>query len=159
KWLCAPFGTGLLYVRKEKIAHLYPLFAGEEPESADIRKFENLGTRSFPIEQAIGQAIDFHYLIGAERKHQRLHWLKNYWVEQAQERFPTMRLYTPLKPAFGCALAMVGFDGHDSGELGRKLEQQHKIHVVPIKWRSLDGLRITPNVYTTRKDLDRLIRA
>lgn len=159
KWLSAPFGTGLLYVRKDKIAQLYPLFAGEEPESDNIRKFENLGTRSFPIEQAIGQAIDFHYLIGTERKHERLQWLKNYWVEVAQARFPNMRLYTSLKPEFACALALAGWEGHDSEELGRKLEQKHKIHVVPIKWRDLDGLRITPNVYTTRRDLDRLLTA
>ena len=53
KWMCAPFGSGMLYVRKEKIARLYPLFAAPEPGSDDIRKFEALGTRSFAIEQAI----------------------------------------------------------------------------------------------------------
>jgi selenocysteine lyase/cysteine desulfurase len=68
KWLCAPFGSGMLYVRKGKIKNLYPLFAAPEVESDDIRKFEHLGTRSFAIEQAIAHAIEFHHLIGSERK-------------------------------------------------------------------------------------------
>ena len=68
KWLCAPFGSGLLYVKKEKIANLYPLFAAPEPESDNIRKFENLGTRSFAIEQAIGHAVNFfHFEVGQDQ--------------------------------------------------------------------------------------------
>lgn len=82
KWLCAPFGTGMLYVKKENIGGLWPLFPNDKPQSTDIRKFETLGTRSFAPEQAIGQAIDFHNAIGSQRKAQRLHFLKNYWCEK-----------------------------------------------------------------------------
>jgi len=64
KWLYAPIGTGLLYVKKEKIKSIYPLFAtSDNPLKDDIRKFENLGTRPFFIEQAIGKAIEFHEMI------------------------------------------------------------------------------------------------
>ena len=56
KWLCAPFGSGMLYVKQEKIAKLYPLYAAPEKDADNIRKFEHLGTRSFATEQAIGQA-------------------------------------------------------------------------------------------------------
>src|SRR5436190_20974005 len=77
KWLCAPFGTGMLYVKKENIAALYPIFPNDKPQSPDIRKFETLGTRSFAPEQAIGQAIEFHHAIGSRRKEERLRFLKN----------------------------------------------------------------------------------
>src|SRR6201999_497455 len=57
KWLTAGIGTGMLYVKQDKIAGLYPLFSAPDPKIADIRKFEHLGTRPFYIEQAIGKAI------------------------------------------------------------------------------------------------------
>ena len=66
KWLYAPIGSGLLYVKKEKIKMIYPMFAtSENPLKDDIRKFENLGTRPMFIEQAIGKAIEFHDMIGS----------------------------------------------------------------------------------------------
>ncbi len=77
KWLCAPFGTGMLYVKKENIGSLWPLFPNDKPTDSNIRKFETLGTRSFAPEQAIGQAIDFHHAIGSKRKEERLRYLKN----------------------------------------------------------------------------------
>lgn len=158
KWLCAPFGSGLLYVRKEKIKNLYPLLAAGDPESEDIRKFENLGTRSFAIEQGIGQAIDFHQMIGAQRKENRLRYLKNYWAEQVLE-LPGVSLGTSLKPGFSCAIGLLQIEGKTPEEVGRYLFADYKIHTVPIVWENIKGLRITPNVYTTTKDLDVLVTA
>jgi len=156
KWLCAPFGSGLLYVKKDKIKNLYPLFAAPDPESNDIRKFEHLGTRSFAIEQAIGQAVDFHHMIGAERKAKRLHFLKNYWAEKVQ-KLPGVKVKTSLHPGFGCAIALLAIDGKTPQEIGRHLFNKYKVHTVPIVWENISGVRITPNVYTTTRDLDVLV--
>lgn len=158
KWLCAPFGSGLLYVRKEKIRNLYPLFGSPDPESEDIRKFEHLGTRSFAIEQAIGQAIDFHHMIGSELKQTRLQYLKNYWAERANA-LPGLKVETSLHPEFGCAIALLAHQSKDPSEIGSYLFNNHKIHTTTIKWENINGVRITPNVYTTTRDLDRLVRA
>jgi selenocysteine lyase/cysteine desulfurase len=158
KWLSAPFGSGMLYVRKEKIAKLYPLMAAPKPEEDDIRKFEHLGTRSLAIEQAIGQAVDFHNMIGSERKFARLHYLKNYWAEAALQR-EGVQIGTSLKPEFGGAIAILSIEGVDPHALGRYLFSKHKIHTTTIVWENIKGVRITPNVYTVRKDLDRLIDA
>ncbi|HHH50422.1 MAG TPA: aminotransferase class V-fold PLP-dependent enzyme [Saprospiraceae bacterium] len=157
KWLCAPFGSGMLYVKKEKIKNLYPMFAGEKPESDNIRKFESLGTRSFAIEQAIGQAVDFHQMIGSERKQKRLHALKNYWMEKVKD-LPKVKLLTSLHPEFGGAIGMLAIEGKTPAELDRFLYRKHRIHTVSINWENIHGLRITPNVYTLKKDLDRLVR-
>lgn len=158
KWLCAPFGSGLLYVRKEKIANLYPLFGAGDPESADIRKFESLGTRSFAIEQAIGQAIDFHLMIGQELKAKRLHFLKNYWAEKAQ-KYPGISVKTSLDSRFGGAIALLVVDGKKPAEVQEFLFREYKIHTVSIEWENIKGVRITPNVYTTTNDLDVLVSA
>jgi selenocysteine lyase/cysteine desulfurase len=158
KWLCAPFGSGMLYVQKDKIKNLYPLFAGNDPESDNIRKFESLGTRSFAIEQAIGQAINFHHMIGMERKTKRLHYLKNYWAERVME-MPGVDVRTSLKPEWACAIALLHVDGKTPGEVTNYLFKKHKIHTVGINWENIHGVRITPNVYTTTRDLDRLVHA
>jgi len=158
KWLAACIGSGMLYVRKDKIAPVYPHFSAPDPTIGDIRKFEHLGTRPFFIEQAIGKAIGFYDMIGAARKEQRLFYLKNYWMTAVKD-IPTVRLHTSLKPGFGCAIGMVSVDGKKPGELDNFLFSEYKIHTVGIDWENIHGVRITPNVYTTTRDLDRLIAA
>ncbi|HAE12728.1 MAG TPA: aminotransferase, partial [Bacteroidetes bacterium] len=98
KWMSAPIGSGMLWIKKDKISKIWPLMPGDQPQSEDIRKFENLGTRSFPIEQAIGQAVDFHMMIGPERKEARLRYLKDYWTSKVKD-LPGVFLNTSLLPA------------------------------------------------------------
>jgi selenocysteine lyase/cysteine desulfurase len=157
KWLCAPFGSGLLYVKKEKIKHLYPLLAGDSPESEDIRKYEDLGTRSFAIEQAIGHALNFHQMIGAERKQKRLQFLKNYWAEKAAQ-IPGVSIGTSLDPAFACAIGLLKVEGKTPNDISAFLFEKYKIHSVAINWENIHGVRVTPNVYTRLQDLDLLLR-
>jgi selenocysteine lyase/cysteine desulfurase len=157
KWLYAPIGSGLLYVRKEKIKNLYPLFATEQPLKDDIRKFEQLGTRPFFIEQAIGKAVEFHEMIGADRKAMRLHHLKNYWMEQVKA-IPKVKLHTSLSPQWSGAIGLVSVEGKKPGELDSYLFSHHKIHTTSIEWENIKGVRITPNVYTTKKNLDTLVQ-
>ena len=156
KWLASCIGTGFLYVKKEKIKKLYPLFAAPDPSSEDIRKFENLGTRPFFIEQATGKAIDFHEMIGIQRKEKRLFFLKNYWMEKVKNN-PDVSLSTSMQPGFGCAIGMVSVKGKKAVDLENFLFDKFKIHSVAIDWENLHGVRITPNVYTSTKDLDGLV--
>ena len=159
KWLYAPIGSGMLYVKKEKIKNIYPLFAtSESPLKDDIRKFENLGTRPFFIEQAIGKAVEFHDMIGIERKQKRLHYLKNYWMDKVKN-VPKVKLNTSLDPRWGCAIGNVAIEGKKPGELDAFLFEKYKIHTVGIVWENINGVRITPNVYTTIKNLDLLVEA
>lgn len=157
KWLYAPIGSGLLYVKKDKIKTIYPLFAtSDDPLKDDIRKFENLGTRPFFIEQAIGKAIEFHEMIGIERKQERLHYLKNYWMEKVKN-VPKVKLNTSLDKKWGCAIGNVLVEGKKPGELDSFLFNNYKIHCVGIVWENINGVRITPNVYTTIQNLDVLV--
>jgi len=157
KWLYAPIGSGMMYVKKEKIKDIYPLFAtSDDPLKDDIRKFENLGTRPFFIEQAIGKALEFHEMIGSERKEKRLHYLKNYWMEKVKN-VPKVKFNTSLNPKWGCAIGNVAIEGKKPGELDSFLFDKYKIHTVAIEWENIKGVRITPNVYTTIANLDLLV--
>jgi selenocysteine lyase/cysteine desulfurase len=156
KWLTACIGSGMLYIKKEKIKDLYPLFANGDPKSEDVKKFESLGTRPFFIEQATGKAVEFYDMIGAQRKEQRLLYLKNYWMEKVKN-IPKVKLGTSMKPGFGCAIGMVSVEGKKPSELENFLFEKYRIHTVSIEWENIKGVRVTPNVYTSLKNLDLLV--
>ena len=158
KFLSAPIGSGMLWIKKDKIEKIWPLLCNDKPNSNDIRKFETLGTRSFPIEQAIGEAINFHNGIGSLRKQQRIHYLKNYWAEKARQ-MPKVTIHTSLKPAYGCAICGVSVKGLTPAELGSKLFDKYKIHTTGIVWENISCVRVTPHVYTSIKDVDKLVKA
>ena len=157
KWLCSTIGTGFMYIKKEKIKSIYPLFGADDPKKDDIRKFEVLGTRPFFIEQATNKAIDFHQMIGAERKEARLFYLKQYWISQVKD-LPGVTINTPLKRGFSCAIGNMAIEGKKAADLDNFLMDKYKIHTVPIDWEGVKGLRITPNVYTTLDDLNKLVK-
>jgi selenocysteine lyase/cysteine desulfurase len=157
KWLCAPFGSGLLYIKKDKIKNIWALLSAVDPDGTDIKKFENLGTRSFASEMAIGTAIDFHTVIGAKRKEARLRFLKDYWTSKAV-KLPGAKIATSLKPQYSCALANIGFDNWQAQQLEAKLFEKHKIHSVSIVHEKVNGIRLTPNVYTSVRELDVLVK-
>lgn len=157
KWLCAPFGNGMLWIRRNKIANVWALLSNDKPDGDNIRKFESLGTRSFPAEMATGYSLDLHNLIGTARKQQRLHHLKNYWMERVRD-VPGIRFYTSTDPRWGCAIGVFGIEGLSGNDISEALFQDHKIHTVAIVWQNLDGVRVTPNVYTMESDLDRLVQ-
>lgn len=158
KFLCAPFGSGMMWIKKEKIPGVWPLLSNDKPDSDNIRKFETLGTRSFPIEMAIGYSLDLHNFIGSARKQQRLHFLKNYWMEQVRDQ-PGIRFFTSPKPEWSCAIGNFGFDGKKAGDIAVELYNKWKIHTVSIEWEKINGVRVTPNVYTTTEELDKLVMA
>jgi selenocysteine lyase/cysteine desulfurase len=156
KWLCAPIGTGMTWIKKDKIGNIWPLLSAEKPLEGNIRKFENLGTRSFPIEMAIGYSLDLHLMIGTARKQKRLHYLKNYWMDQVAD-LPNVRLHTSRKEAFGCAIGTFSIKDKKAAETHEILFRDWKIHTVGIDWEKINAVRVTPNVYTTTAELDKLV--
>ena len=162
KWLTAPHGTGLLYVRRDKIKGLWPLMASEEKQDDDIRKFEEIGTHPMANFLAIAEALTFHQSIGDANKEARLRYLRDYWANRLLKFSGgrgRVRLHTSLKRDYSCCIATVQVDGIDSKDLARWLEDEHGILTVYIKHDEFKGLRITPNVYTTLEELDRFCDA
>ncbi len=158
KWLFAPHGTGLLYVRREKIPEVWPLMAAPERMSSDIRKFEEIGTHPAANYLAIGEALTFHQGIGGARKEARLVFLRNYWAEPLLKH-DRVRLHTSLKPGFACGIANVQIEGVAPNDLVTHLWNRHRIMVVAINHPEFQGIRVSPSVYTTRSELDRFVTA
>ncbi len=154
KWIFAPKGTGLLYVKKDKIGKLWPLMASEDKQKNDIRKYEEIGTHSAAMRLAIGEAILFHNAIGGKRKEDRLRYLSRYWMNNLRS-VPKVGFNTSFDPKQSCAIANFKIDGIDPAALGSHLMSKHKIFTTPIVHEEFTGVRITPNVYTTLWELDR----
>ena len=158
KWLFAPHGTGLLYVRKDEIPNIWPLMAAPDSRSGDIRKYEEIGTHPAANYLAIGEALTFHQGIGAERKAARLIHLRDYWANRLLEN-DRVSLNTSQKPGFACGIGNVHVDGLDTAALSNWLWSEHRIINVPIGHEECTGLRISPSVYTTLEELDRFSEA
>jgi isopenicillin-N epimerase len=154
KWLYAPKGTGMLYVKRDKIEKIWPLMAAEAKQANDIRKFEEIGTHSAAPKLAIGEALLFHNGIGGKRKEARLRYLSRYWMNKLKD-VPKIRFNTSFDPNQSCAIANVHIDGTDPTAVTKYLFDRHKIFTVPILHDEFQGIRITPNLYTTLAELDR----
>src|SRR5688572_11981170 len=154
KWIYAPKGTGMLYVRREKIPKIWALMAAEDKDKNDIRKFEEIGTHSAAMRLAIGEAVLFHNAIGGKRKEERLRYLSRYWMNRLKA-VPKLSFNTSFDPKQSCAIANFKIDGIAPNELGSYLMSKHKIFTTPIVHEEFSGIRITPNVYTTLWELDR----
>src|SRR5213594_2518395 len=103
-WLLAPHGTGFLYVRKQKIAGIWPMMAAPPEMNDDIRKFEEIGTHPAANHNAIAEALTFHQGIGAERKAARLRYLRDRWAKRL-EQVSGVKILTPYDPKQACGLA------------------------------------------------------
>lgn len=154
KWLYAPKGTGMLYVRKEKIPRVWALMASEDKNKNDIRKYEEIGTHSAAMRLAIGEAILFHNAIGGKRKEARLRFLSRYWMNKLKS-LPKVGFNTSFDDAQSCAIGNFKIEGIDPVQIGGYLMSKHKIFTTPIVHDEFSGIRITPNVYTTLWELDR----
>jgi len=154
KWLCAPHGTGLLYVKKDKIKDIWPMMAAPESMKNNIRKFEEIGTHPAAPFLAIAEAVTFHQGIGAKRKEARFRYLRDRWAKRLLQ-YDRVKMHTSFKPEFACGVSNVQIEGIDPGKLVSYLWDKHRIIVVSIKHSEFQGIRVTPNVYTTLDEIDR----
>tara|TARA_R110002096_G_scaffold141737_1_gene296690 strand:+ start:1499 stop:2764 length:1266 start_codon:yes stop_codon:yes gene_type:complete len=157
KWLGCPLGAGILYVRKQRVKELWPMYGDHHAEDS-IDKLNHTGTHPVHTDLAILDAIRLHREIGAERKEKRLRWLQKYWTDQAR-KLPKVLLNTPTDPARTCAIANVGIEGLRPHELAKKLLDEHRIFTVAINAAGVHGVRVTPHLYTTTEELDAFVQA
>lgn len=158
KWLSVPLGSGLLYVKKEKIPQIRPLLAGAVTDKTDIRRLNHTGTHAVATDLALGNALDYYYALGPERKEARLRYLQQYWTNQVRD-MPHVVLNTPADPQRACGIANAGIKGMKPADMAGALLKKYRIWTVAIDGAGVQGCRISPNVYTTTKELDVLVRA
>jgi len=158
KWLCCPMGAGILYVQKDKIPKVWPLFGDTNFPEDDIRKFGHIGIHPVSTNLTIANAIRFHKMIGPARKEARLKYLKAYWTEKVKD-LPGLTVLTPWEMERSSALALIAIEGMTPDELVQKLYDDYRIFTVSRKNPAVTGVRITPHLFTRVEELDKLIGA
>lgn len=158
KWMGAPVGTGLLYIKKEKIKKVWPLFGDYGHDEDDIRKFERIGTYPAAIYISIANALKFHQSIGTKFKEERLRYLKDYWVQKVVG-FSKLKFHTPLDEKQSCAITLFSIEGKSEFEIANYLFDKHKIFTVAYDRGGFNGVRVTPHLYNTISDMDKLVKA
>jgi selenocysteine lyase/cysteine desulfurase len=158
KWLGTPLGAGILYVRRDRVAGLWPVFADLSMADTDIRKLNHTGTHPVHTDLAITEAIDFHDAIGIARKEARLRYLKEYWTSRVRG-VTNVVLNTPSDPRRSGAIANVGVRDVPPATLARTLLDAHRVWTVAIDTANVHGVRITPSVYTSTAELDVFVNA
>jgi isopenicillin-N epimerase len=153
KWLLAPVGTGFLYVRRENIATTWPLTPAAASKSKDIRKFEEVGTHPAANHNAIAEALAFHQSIGVERKAARLRYLSDRWIARVEKQ-PRVKILSSRLPNQAWGLANVSLEGVDVSKAYDFLWTKYRIITAAIKRSDYQGLRVTPNIYTTLEEVD-----
>ena len=158
KWLSAPIGTGMLYVRQDRIENHWALMAAPESMDKNIRKFEEIGTHPAAIHNATLQALEFHDQIGAERKFARMRYLKNRWAERLS-KVPGAKMLVSLEPNQSGAFGTIHFDTIEPAKLCDALLEKYNILVVPITGPGFNGIRVSGNVYTSAEEVDQFCTA
>jgi isopenicillin-N epimerase len=153
KWTYAPVGTGFLYVRKSRIASTWPLMAADQRQSDDIRKFEEIGTHPAANHNAISEALVFNENIGIDRKAERLRYLRDRWAHRLAQN-PKCKTLHSEDPAQSCGIGFLSFNGVDAGKMRETLLAKYAIVTAYVPHEEYTGLRITPNVYTTVREID-----
>src|SRR5262249_23251901 len=165
KWLLAPHGTGFLYVRREKIGGTWPLQAAADRQNDDIRKFEQIGTAQMAPKAAIAEALAFHKAIGGDRKAARLRYLTLRWANELKQQ-PRVEIYSSLHPGQTWGPAYGGIDGIEAAKIASHLWDKYRIIVAsmtrgpyPAQQFDFQGIRVTPNIYTTLDEIDTFVGA
>ncbi len=158
KFLSAPHGTGMLFVRRERIGDVWPLLAAPPELDQDIRKFEEIGTHAVGVRLAIAEALAFHAAIGPARKEARLRYLRDRWARRV-EKIERVKLHTSLAPGRSSGVALVEIEGTPATKLQEHLWAAHKIYTVAIVHKRFAGIRVSPHVCTTLPEVDRFAEA
>ena len=158
KWLSVPLGTGILYVRKDKISKIWPLLADGEKDLSNINRLNHTGTLPVHTDLAIEDAIEYHHMVGADRKEKRMRFLQHYWTSKVRN-IPKINVNTPADEKRVCGIANVGIEGIAPGDLATRLLKEHNVFTVAIDYANVHGCRISPNIYTTTDELDHFVSA
>jgi selenocysteine lyase/cysteine desulfurase len=158
KWLSVPLGAGILFVKKEHVKNIWPLFGDNEKDANKIKRINHTGTHPVHTDITIPDSIAYYQMIGPAKKEARLRYLQQYWTSKVKD-IPNIVLNTPTTPDRSCAISNVGIKNMKPAILAERLMKEHKIFTVAIDYAKVQGCRITPNLYTTTRELDVFVAA
>jgi selenocysteine lyase/cysteine desulfurase len=167
KWLLGPKGTGVLYINKERLKELAPVYAGAYTDSeynleTQTLKYrlsaqrEEYGTRNTPMVLGLSQAIDFMNDIGMENVARRGRELSLRFRSGVKE-LTNIDILTPENEQYSASILTFRIKGIDNLELNQKISRDHKVRLRGIYENDLNAIRISFSIFNTDQEVDYLI--
>jgi selenocysteine lyase/cysteine desulfurase len=159
KWFVGPKEAGILYVRRERIAHVWPSDVGVGWESAlqhGAQKFENLGQRDDAAVATMGVAAQFHNTIGPDRVEARVRQLAAGLKHGLADRIPGISFHTPRDPLRSAGVVVFAPPGADARQLFNALYSDHNIAGASMGG-DFTGVRLSPHIYNTMAEVERVV--
>ena len=159
KWLGAPTGVGLFYVRKEAQNKLWPTIASSGwDRHENARKYETLGQRADALAVALGEAIDFQNAIGRERIERRIKTLAGY-LKRELKKIPGVKLHTSQDPYLSGGLTALSVEGVEPEKIVNYMREKYNIVVRTIGNRRAGtyGVRVSTHIYVSFKHINMLL--
>ena len=163
KWLCAPLGSGFLYVAPRWQSTIEPPLLSwgrvspRQPETW-YDEFVWSGTRDSSPYFAVSAAIDFMQQVGLEAFRATTHELARY----ARARLVELTGREPIVPddsAWYGTMAHVPLPPGDRQSLQDALWRRHGIEVPIIDWNGGRYIRVSCHLYNTPRQIEQLIAA
>ena len=158
KWLSAPLGAGLLYIKEKHISKIWPLLAGHSNDFNGIKKLNHLGTNPVHVHLAINNALDYIDWVGIKRKEKRLKKLQNHWIQNLKN-VSNVEINTPLSFSKSFGIGNIGIKGMPPKIMAEQLLKKFNIFTVAIDYANVKGCRITPNIYNSIDEIEVFIDA
>ena len=158
KWLSAPLGAGLLYIKEKHISKIWPLLAGHSNDFNGIKKLNHLGTHPVHVHLAINNALDYIDWVGIKRKEKRLKKLQNHWIQNLKN-VSNVEINTPLSFSRSFGIGNIGIKGMPPKIMAEQLLKKFNIFTVAIDYANVKGCRITPNIYNSIDEIEVFIDA
>lgn len=160
KWLQAPKGTGLLYIRpelRERVPAMW-VSSGMGRGAGTARVFEDYGTRNLAEVLTLGWGIAFQRRLdrtlegqGTSRADRHgAHWRT---FRDAVDASPRLTWYSPRDWDLGATLFLIGVAGRPAAELSETLNRDHGAVFRPFRTQGIDASRISPNLQTSDEEI------
>src|SRR5262245_17830108 len=159
KWLMGPKEAGIIYIRRERQAEIWPSVIGVgwgdkvETTARGARKFETLGQRDDAAVSAMGTTIDFHNLIGPKLIENRIRELSAV-LKEGCRKIPGATMRTSANPDLSAGVCVIVFEGMNNQKIYDALYTKHGIAGAPT-----GGVRLCPHIYNTMEEIERTISA
>ena len=163
KWIGAPLGIGFMYVAKSRLADIDRAMGDEDWSPSDIRSRVHTGTYNFASVLALPGALALHQQIGPRAKALRLRHLRDYWVSRVRG-FKGLEILTPDEPGMAAGITSFRLVGKgtaaDNNAIVAQLRDQFGVFTVRRAGVAKGQcIRVSPAIYTSETDLDRLVQA